>query len=142
MKFVPLNENIEYSEDIPEQKSEGHLIICEVASRLQELDSVHSSIGNTICPSVRFLTRLTAIQRRSMRAYRLVLDILSSQDSLSHSLEALAQRHLNAQGEPSKRQAWLQNTQKDIETIEELYPEIGYAMKEIMTRRGEGKESN
>ena len=140
MKFVPLNENIEYSEDIPEHKSEAHLVVCEIASRLQELDSESSSIGNTFCPSIRLLTRLTAIQRRSTRAYRLVLDILSSQDSLSHSLEALAQRHLNAQGEPSKRQAWLQNTQKDIEIIEELYPEIGRAVKEIMTRRGDGKD--
>ncbi len=135
MKFVPLNENIEYSEDIPEPKPNSHLIVCEIASRLQELDSAGAGIGNTIGLGIRLINRLTAIQRRSTCAYRLLLDLLSKQDSLSHSLEALAQRHLNAQGEPSKRQAWLQNTQKDIEIIEELYPEIGKAMKEIMVRR-------
>jgi hypothetical protein len=135
VKSVPLNENIDYPSPESEAKSEHHLIVCEIATRLQELDSHQSGIGAKIPLGVRLINRLSAIQRRSHRAYILLIDLLSSQESLSMSLESLASRHTNAQLSPTKRQAWLQNMQKDIDIISESYPEIAYALTEIMRRR-------
>ena len=128
---------MDYPEDIPEPKPEAHLITAEIMSRLQELDEI--DCGNTsLAPAgIRLVNRLAAIERKSRRAYRLVLDMVGQQDSFSQSLEQLASRHLNADGDPTSRQSWLQNAQADVETIKMIWPEVGNIIGELLKRRGE-----
>lgn len=128
---------MDYPEDIPEPKPEAHLITAEIMSRLQELDEI--DCGNTsLAPAgIRLVNRLAAIERKSRRAYRLVLDMVGQQDSFSQSLEQLASRHLNADGDPTSRQSWLQNAQADVETIKMIWPEVGNIIGELLKRRGD-----
>ena len=137
MKTIQLIDGMDYPEDIPEPKPEAHLITAEIMSRLQELDEI--DCGNTsLAPAgIRLVNRLAAIERKSRRAYRLVLDMVGQQDSFSQSLEQLASRHLNADGDPTSRQSWLQNAQADVETIKMIWPEVGNIIGELLKRRGE-----
>jgi hypothetical protein len=137
LKTIQLIDGMDYPEDIPEPKPEAHLITAEIMSRLQELDEI--DCGNTsLAPAgIRLVNRLAAIERKSRRAYRLVLDMVGQQDSFSQSLEQLASRHLNADGDPTSRQSWLQNAQADVETIKMIWPEVGNIIGELLKRRGE-----
>ena len=137
MKTIQLIDGMDYPEDIPEPKPEAHLITAEIMSRLQELDEI--DCGNTsLAPAgIRLVNRLASIERKSRRAYRLVLDMVGQQDSFSQSLEQLASRHLNADGDPTSRQSWLQNAQADVETIKMIWPEVGNIIGELLKRRGE-----
>jgi hypothetical protein len=133
MKTVSLVEAMDYPEDVPQPLSNRHAIICEIVSRLQELDELGSTDG--LPNGARLANRISAIYRKTPRGYRLVLDLLSRQQSLSDSLHTLASRHLNSQGMPCKRQAWLQNAQEDVEIIKSIYPELGKVMAEVLKRR-------
>ena len=135
MKTVSLVEAMEYPEEIPDPRPEHHAIVCEIMSRLQELDELNGGSSTSLPSGARLVNRLSAIQRRSMRAYRLVLDLLGQQRSLSESLESLGSKHINAQGNPCKRQAWLQNAQEDVEIIKTIYPDLGVVMAEVLKRR-------
>lgn len=134
MKTVSLVEAMDYPEDIPSPLSDHHAIICEIMSRLQELDELGNG-GGGLPIGVRLVNRLSAIYRRTPRGYRLVLDLLGSQKSLSESLHTLASKHLNPQGKPCKRQAWLQNAQEDVEIIKSIFPELGEVVGEVLKRR-------
>lgn len=135
MKTVSLVEAMEYPEQVPDDRPDHHSIVCEIASRLQELDEIDKGSHIRLPSGARLVNRLSAIQRRSMRAYRLVLDILGEQRSLSDSLETLGGRHINSKGEPCKRQAWLQNAQEDVAIIKTIYPELGEVLGEVIKRR-------
>ena len=140
MKTVQLIEALNYprGEEKPERLANHHALICELASRVQELDSL--PLGVTLIPEgVRIMQRLVAIERRSRRAYILILDLLTRGDSLALSFEELGSRHLNAQLKPCSRQSWLQNAKKDIGIVKQVWPEVGAAMEEIMVRRNQDK---
>lgn len=134
MKTISLVEAMDYPEEKPDPRPEHHSIVCEIMSRLQELDE--SGLNTTGLPmGARLVNRLSAIQRRSLRAYRLVLDLLGEQRALSDSLETLGGRHINSKGEPCKRQAWLQNAQEDVEIVKNIFPELGEVLGEVIKRR-------
>ena len=135
MKTVGIIEGLGYPEFERLDMPEHHRITCEIAARLQELDELMTGDENYAPGGIRFINRLGRLERRSRRAYRLILDILGGQESLSLSLESLAQRHTNKQGLPSSRQSWLQNAQADIKIIKEVWPDIGNVLEEIMKRR-------
>ena len=135
MKTVGLVEAMGYPEHNPDDRPNHHAIVCEIATRLQELDEINLGSQMQLPQGARLINRLAAIQRKSLRAYRLVIDILGPQKSLSDSLETLGGRHLNAQGQPCKRQAWLQNAQADVKIIKSVYPELGSVVEEVLKRR-------
>lgn len=140
MRTVQLIDGMDYPEEIPEPKPAAHLIAAEIMSRLQELDEIESGNASLAPAGVRLVNRLAAIERKSRRAYRLVLDMASKQDSFSQSLEVLASRHLNAEGKPTSRQSWLQNAQADVETIRLIWPEVGEVIGDLLKRRAERPE--
>jgi len=132
MRTIQLIDNIDYPEPEIDKLPKHHAILCEIAERLTELSVC---IGS---PQVaRILRQLDKIHHHSPRAFRLILDVLSSQRSLEDSLAALAARHTNSKGEPTTRQNWLQNMQTDVETIKLYLPEWGASLETIMRRRRE-----
>jgi len=135
MKTVSLVEAMDYPEQVPDPRPNHHSIVSEIASRLQELDDIDKGSKLRLPSGARLVNRLAAIQRRSMRAYRLLLDLLGEGRSLSDSLETLGARHINSKGLPCKRQAWLQNAQEDVEIIKSIYPELGEVVGEVLKRR-------
>lgn len=135
MKTIGIIEGLGYPEFERLDMPEHHRITCEIATRLQELDELMPGDANYAPGGIRFINRLGRLSRRSNRAYRLILDLLGTQESLSLSLEALASRHPNKQGKPSSRQSWLQNAQADIKIIQEVWPDIGNVLEDIMKRR-------
>jgi hypothetical protein len=126
---------MDYPEDVPEPKPAAHLITVEIMSRLQELDELDNGNESLAPAGIRLVNRLAALERRSRRAYRLVIDLLGAQHSLSLSLDQLASKHSNSKGNPTSRQNWLQNAQTDVELIKAIYPEIGNVVGEILKRR-------
>lgn len=128
MKTCRIIEGLDYPENKREDPPSHHAITCEIIARVQQLDSILAGEG---CSSggVRLLHRLSTIHRRSPRAYRLLLDMLSSQRSLSESFEALASKHDHS------RQSWLQNAQVDVELVSEVWEEVGAVMTELIKRR-------
>ena len=137
MKNVRLIDGMDYPEDIPEQKPTSHLLATEIIVRLQEMDEIDSGDEGLQPSGIRLINRLVAIERRSRRAYRLVLDMVGQQRSFSESLESLAYGHINAEGQPTSRQSWLQNAQADVEVISIIYPEMGRVVGELLKRRTE-----
>ena len=137
MKNVRLIDGMDYPEDIPEQKPTSHLLATEIIVRLQEMDEIDSGDEGLQPSGIRLINRLVAIERRSRRAYRLVLDMVGQQRSFSESLESLASGHINAEGQPTSRQSWLQNAQADVEVISIIYPEMGRVVGELLKRRTE-----
>tara|TARA_R100001224_G_C4009843_1_gene145774 strand:+ start:935 stop:1351 length:417 start_codon:yes stop_codon:yes gene_type:complete len=135
MKTVNLVEAMNYPEEIPDPRPDHHSIVSEIASRLQELDDIDKGSKLGLPMGAKLVNRLSAIQRRSMRAYRLILDLLGEGKSLSDSLETLGARHINSKGLPCKRQAWLQNAQEDVQIIKSIYPELGEVVGEVLKRR-------
>jgi hypothetical protein len=136
MQFVSLDEALKYEQPDTTGLEDRFALTCEIASRLKELDSIKSkAYGSTQPMGVRLINRLAAIQRRSHGAYNLILDLLSEQVVLSQSLKDLGKESLNAHGKPTSKQAYLQKNRKEIEIINELWPEIGLALKTILTRR-------
>jgi hypothetical protein len=128
MKTVRIIEGLAYPSDEPSEVAEHHAITCEIAARVQQLDSLLP--GDGCSPAgVRLLSRLSNLYRQSPRAYRLLLDMLSSQDSFSHSFEELAARHNHS------RQSWLQNAQADVDMVTAVWPEVGEVMRELIKRR-------
>lgn len=144
MKTVKLVEQLNYPSPMVDHKPTHHSIACEIASRLQEMDELLPGTNDHPPGGIRMISRLASVSRKSRRAYRLLLDLLSKQDALTLSLHDLAKGHLNGQGHPCKRQAWLQNSQKDVELITEIWPEVGAVLAEVMQRRPieEEHESN
>lgn len=128
MKTCRIIEGLDYPEDKREDPPSHHAITCEIISRVQQLDSILAGEG---CASggMRLVNRLSTIARRSPRAYRLLIDMLSSQRSLSESFESLASRHEHS------RQSWLQNAQADVEIVTEVWEEVGVVMSELIKRR-------
>jgi len=128
MNTCRIIEGLDYPEIERDDSAEHHLITCEIISRIQQLDELLPADG---CSSggMRLLHRLSAIARRSPRAYRLLLDMLSTQRSLSESFESLAARHEHS------RQSWLQNAQADVEIVSEVWSEVGAVMTELIKRR-------
>ena len=135
MKTVNLVEAMNYPEENPDPRPDHHSIVSEIASRLQELDDIDKGSKLGLPMGAKLVNRLSAIQRRSMRAYRLILDLLGEGKSLSDSLETLGARHINSKGLPCKRQAWLQNAQEDVQIIKSIYPELGEVVGEVLKRR-------
>lgn len=128
MKTIRIIEGMDYPLESPSNPPAHYAILCEIASRVQELDELLPSTGKAP-GGIRLVNRLAAIERRSRRAYRLLLDMLSKQDSFSKSYEALGARRNNS------RQSWLQNAQADIDLIKEVWPEVGEVMSELIRRR-------
>ena len=128
MRTVQIIEGLEYPEDKPDEPALHHSIACEIAARIQQLDSIIPGEGCSPA-GMRLVHRLSSIARRSPRAYRLLLDMLTSQESLSLSFEQLAARHSHS------RQSWLQNAQADVEIISEVWSEVGAVMSELIKRR-------
>lgn len=126
---------MDYPEDVPEPKPAAHLITVEIMARLQELDEINSGNESLAPAGIRLVNRLAALERKSRRAYRLVIDLLGAQESLALSLDQLASKHQNAKGDRTSRQNWLQNAQADVEIIKSIYPEIGVVVGEILKRR-------
>ena len=128
MKTCRIIEGLDYPEDKREDPPSHHAITCEIIARVQQLDSILAGDG---CASggMRLVHRLSTIARRSPRAYRLLIDMLSSQRSLSESFESLASRHDHS------RQSWLQNAQADVEIVTEVWKEVGMVMSELIKRR-------
>ena len=135
MKTVQLIDKIKYDQPVEELKSEAHQITIEIISRLSELDQLMPGDEYDAPGGIRIINRLCAVERRSRRAYRLLLDMASEQRSFSDSLDQLAKRHLNSKGQPTSRQSWLQNAQNDISLITEVWPEVGSVMFELLKRR-------
>ena len=137
MNFVQLIEGLDYPEVSQSELPEAFKLTVELCSRLQELDELMPTTESRSSGGLRFMSRMTAIARKSPRAYRLLLDMLSSQESFALSIEELASRHMNSSGSPISRQAWLQNAQFDIEIIKLHWHEVGSVMEEIIKRRPE-----
>ena len=135
MNFVQLIEGLDYPEHEQVTLPISFRLTIEICARLQELDEVMPSSPSQSAGGLRFISRISAIARKSPRAYRLLIDMLSSQDSFSLSIEELASRHLNSSGTPTSRQAWLQNAQFDIEIIKMYWLEVGQVMEELIKRR-------
>ena len=135
MRTIQLIDGMDYPEEIPEPKPQAHLLAAEIMARLQELDEIDSGNASLAPAGIRLVNRLASIERRSRRAYRLVLDMIGQQDSFSQSLEQLASKHLNSSGDPTSRQSWLQNAQADVETIKVIWPEVGNVICELLKRR-------
>ncbi len=128
MKTIRLIEGMDYPEPSVEPQSDHHCLTCEIASRLQQLDTLLP--GDGFSPGgIRLISRLSSLARKSPRAYKLLLDMLSKQDSLSMSFEILGRAH------DTTRQAWLQNAQADINIIKEIWPEVGEIMSGLLKRR-------
>lgn len=126
---------MDYKENVQENRPQHHAITCEIASRLQELDELQTGNESLAPAGIRLIQRLSALERRSRRAYRLLLDMLGKQLSFSESYETLASRHKNSKQESKTRQSWLQNAQNDVEIIAEVYPEVGEIMRDLLKRR-------
>ena len=114
--------------------------MCELVSRIQELDTHPIASKNLAVPfGARAILRLGALYRRSPRAYRLLLDLLSEQKSLSMSLADLASKKHSKNSKdtilPHTRQSWLQNAQQDASVIKEVWFEVGIIVEEILRRR-------
>lgn len=135
MRTVPLNDAMHVQVDEPCKMPDPHLLLCEVAERLQELDDIAPGDENSPPVGVATIHRLAAIDRKTRRGYRLILDVLSQQRSLSCSLDELAAKHYNAQGYQQTRQAWLQHMQADVMAIEAIWPEVGNCLRSLMKRR-------
>ena len=135
MNFVQLIEGLDYPDYEQANLPISFRLTIEICARLQELDEVMPSSTSQSAGGLRFISRISAIARKSPRAYRLLIDMLSSQDSFSLSIEELASRHLNSSGSPTSRQAWLQNAQFDIEIIKMYWLEVGQVMEELIKRR-------
>ena len=135
MNFVQLIEGLDYPEREQVNLPISFRLTIEICARLQELDEIMPSSTSQSAGGLRFISRISAIARKSPRAYRLLIDMLSSQDSFSLSIEELASRHLNSSGTPTSRQAWLQNAQFDIEIIKMYWLEVGQVMEELIKRR-------
>jgi hypothetical protein len=135
MRTVRIIEGLDYPRSEPSEPLEHHLLTCEIISRLQELDELLAGNESRAPGGIRLLHRLCAVERRSRRAYRLLLDMLSQQRSLSESLESLASRHSNRQGSRTSRQSWLQNAQADVVVISEVWSDVGEVMSELIKRR-------
>ena len=142
MQFVSVNEALKYEQPDTSGLEDRYGITCELAARLKELDRMPQRVG-TQPLGIRFISRLVAIERKSRSAYTLVLDLLSDQTTLKESLKTLGQGSLNAKGDPTSKQAYLQKNRKDIEIINDLWPEIALALKDILIRRRsvEGEET-
>lgn len=138
MKTVRLVEGMDYPEEIPEPQAEHHTLLIEIFCRLQELDE------HTACEErplgIRALHKLSRIEARSTRAYRLILDVVGRQRSFKDSLAKLGARHQNARGEPTSRQAWLQQAHQDIAIIKSAWPEVGDVMESLLRRQRESRE--
>ena len=119
---------MDYPLDESNSLPEHYLLLCEIAARVQELDELLPSNGKAP-GGVRVVSRLGAVERKSRRAYRLLLDMMSRQSSFSESYQSLGARHNNS------RQSWLQNAQADIELVKEVWPEVGEVMSELLKRR-------
>lgn len=137
MNFVQLIEGLDYPEEIHGELPKSFKLTIEICSRLQELDEIIPSSDSQSAGGLRFISRIAALARKSPRAYRLLLDMLSTQESFSLSIEELASRHLNSSGDPTSRQSWLQNAQFDIEIIKLYWLEVGEVMEELLKRRPE-----
>ena len=137
MNFVQLIEGLDYPEEIHGELPQSFKLTVEICSRLQEMDELMPHTEFRSSGGLRFISRMTALARKSPRAYRLLLDMLSSQESFSFSIEKLASRHLNSSGDPTSRQSWLQNAQFDIEIIKLYWLEVGEVMEELLKRRPE-----
>jgi len=135
MNTVQLIEGLDYPEVEQANLPDSFKLTMEICSRLQELDEVIPSSETSSAGGLRFISRIAAISRKSPRAYRLLIDMLSSQESFALSIEELASRHLNSNGTPTSRQSWLQNAQFDIEIIKLYWLEVGEVMEEIIKRR-------
>jgi hypothetical protein len=128
MKTVRIIEGMSYPSDEPPKAADHHAITCEIAARIQQLDSILP--GDGCSPAgARLISRLSNLYRQSPRAYRLLLDMLSSQESFSLSFEELAARHDHS------RQSWLQNAQADVEIVSAVWSEVGEVMRELIKRR-------
>ena len=128
MKTVRIIEAMDYPISSSQKLPKHYLLLCEIAARVQELDELLPSTGKAP-GGIRVVNRLGAVERRSRRAYRLLLDMLSQQESFSESFETLGARRDHS------RQSWLQNAQADIELIKEVWPEVGTVMAELIKRR-------
>ena len=135
MNTVQLIEGLDYPEVEQANLPDSFKLTMEICSRRQELDEVIPSSETSSAGGLRFISRITAIARKSPRAYRLLIDMLSSQESFALSIEELASRHLNSNGTPTSRQSWLQNAQFDIEIIKLYWLEVGEVMEELIKRR-------
>jgi hypothetical protein len=136
MQTVSLIDAMEVPEVRPDDKPSTHLMACEIAARLQEMDELDDGDESQTPAGTRLVQRLAAVDRiAGRRAYRLILDVLSRQQSLADSLDTLGGRHYNAQGNPQSRQAWLQHMQSDVEAIKICWPEVGDVLCHIMARR-------
>jgi len=128
MKTIRLIEGVDYPEPTIELQSDHHMLTCEIASRLQQLDEALPGDG-CLPGGVRLINRMSSMARRSPRAYKLFIDMLSHQRSLSLSFESLGA--INS----TTRQSWLQNAQVDIDIIKEIWPEVGEVMATLIKRR-------
>ena len=141
MKTINLVEALNYPEQTPDEIPAEHLILCEIISRLQELENAPAGKNNLSGGSMgaRIVLRLGAIYRRSPRAYRLLLDLISLKSSLSYSLANLAEReHTKLPKDctlPHTRQSWLQSAQEDVRIVKEVWQEVGEIMEEVLKRR-------
>ena len=135
MNLVQLIEGLEYPEQVHNELPEAFKLTIEICARLQELDECMPGTESNQAGGIRFISRISAIARKSPRAYRLLIDMLSYQDSFSMSIEQLASRHLNSNGLPISRQAWLQKAQFDVELVKGYWPEVGECMEELLKRR-------
>ena len=134
MKSVRLIEGLKYPKKKPSHPSNPHLITTEIMVRLQELDETLSGDGMQ-SGGLRLISRLSKIGRTSSRAYRLLIDMMGEQKSLSLSLDELAKSHQGPTGKGTSRQSWLQNANTDIELIQRIWPEVGNVMADIFKRR-------
>lgn len=136
MNTVSLNDAMQAPFVEPDAKPEPHLVACEIAARLQELDEIDQGDENKTTAGVRLIQRLAAVDRiAGRRAYRLIIDVLGQQLSLADSLDTLGKRHYSTNGKPQSRQAWLQHMQRDVDSIELIWPEVGSVLREVMARR-------
>jgi len=133
MRTIRIIEGMDYPVESPSPLPKHYELVCEIACRVQELDELLPSNGKAP-GGIRLINRLGAVERRSRRAYRLLLDMLTEQASFSQSYEALGAKRNNS------RQSWLQNAQADIELVKEVWPEVGDVMAELIRRRSTENE--
>jgi len=129
MRTIRIIEGMDYPQNVAASPPSHFALACEIASRIQELDELFPSKGGVASGGIRLVSRLGAVERRSRRAYRLLIDMLTDQSSFSKSFEALGA------SKGHSRQSWLQNAQADIALIKEVWPEVGDVMGELLKRR-------
>lgn len=135
MKALPLNDDVAHYQRDTSALPQHHALLGEIAARLIELDELPPMFSHTLSNTQVLVHRLNLIQTHTEVGYRLLLDLLSRQESMTMRYDDLAARHSNGRGGVTTRANWLQNAQNATRVIEPIWPEVAQAMAILLKRQ-------